>query len=453
MAKASLARRIVATVLGFALRIFFRRIRFLGVENVDPEAPTIFVLNHPNALLDPGLLLCHAPRRVSFLAKSTLFSMPLVGFLTRSFDSLPVYRAQDEGADPKKNEETFAAARDLLLRGGALALFPEGTSHSDAKMKPMKSGAARIALGAARAIEAARPGTKLRLVPGGLYYTDKKKFRSSVLIVFGPPIEVPVASGALGDEPTREESHALTERIREGIAALVIEADRREALDLVARAERIFTAAGESDPDDLERQRAVRMRLVDGYAKLRERSPETAHALEQRIARYEARRESLGLPVDAPSPRDFTVRNVTSFALRQGGALLALAPFALVGLVTHYPAYLLVDFIARRGAKQEEDVISTIKFLASLLFFPLTWGVLAGVVGHREGWEAGLAAFLLLPPCGLAAQLVAERLSVLFGGARALRVFATRRAALAWLDQERTGIRDEINDLARALEA
>ncbi|HEV2904395.1 MAG TPA: 1-acyl-sn-glycerol-3-phosphate acyltransferase, partial [Pyrinomonadaceae bacterium] len=63
-------RRILCAVLRLALRIYFRRVEIVGLENVPACKPVIFVLNHPNALVDPVFLLCLAPRRVSFLAKA-----------------------------------------------------------------------------------------------------------------------------------------------------------------------------------------------------------------------------------------------------------------------------------------------------------------------------------------------------------------------------------------------
>src|SRR5205085_6954961 len=144
-----LLRRVVTAVLRFALRVFFRRIEVVGAEHVPRRGGCLFVLNHPNGLVDPAFLLCFAPRRVSFLAKSPLFRMPVIGFLVRALDSIPVYRRQDEGADTSRNRETFGRSAALLRRGGTLAICPEGASHSEPYLLPLKTGAARIALGAA----------------------------------------------------------------------------------------------------------------------------------------------------------------------------------------------------------------------------------------------------------------------------------------------------------------
>src|SRR5437899_12638270 len=147
-------RTLVRAVFGLVLRVFFRRIEVSGSAHVPARGPVMFVLNHPNGLVDPAFLLCLAPRRVSFLAKAPLFRMPIIGSIVRAVEAIPVHRRQDAGADLRKNAETFEAAQAVLVRGGTIAIFPEGTSHSDPKLRPLKTGTARIALGAAAGLPA-----------------------------------------------------------------------------------------------------------------------------------------------------------------------------------------------------------------------------------------------------------------------------------------------------------
>src|SRR5216117_2731339 len=145
-------RSFLSSIFRLILRIFFRRVEIVGAEHVPDQGPLLLVLNHPNGLIDPAVLLCLAPRRVSLLAKAPLFRMPVIGWFCRAFEAIPVHRRQDAGSDPSQNRETFDATRAVLARGGAIAIFPEGTSHSDPKLRPLKTGAARIAFGAAGAL-------------------------------------------------------------------------------------------------------------------------------------------------------------------------------------------------------------------------------------------------------------------------------------------------------------
>ena len=227
----NLLRRAVKVVLLFALRVFFRRIEVVGRRRVPREGACLFVLNHPNGLVDPVFVLCFAPRRVSFLAKSPLFKMPVIGFFVRQMESIPVYRREDRGEDTARNRQTFESAQALLRRGGTIAICPEGKSHSEPSLQPLKTGAARIALGAA----SAGASLDLKIVPAGLYYTAKTTFRSGALLYFGEPIAVaPVALGA-DCEPPRAAVRELSDRIAEHLRALTLNADRHEALAVGVR--------------------------------------------------------------------------------------------------------------------------------------------------------------------------------------------------------------------------
>jgi len=430
------------------LRIFFRRIEVAGLERVPRTGPVIFVLNHPNGLIDPAFLLCLAPRRVSFLGKAPLFRMPVIRWFARAFEAIPVYRRQEGEADPAKTRETFEAARAVLRRGGTIGIFPEGTSHSDPKLRPLKTGAARIALGAAAL------GTEtVRIVPAGLYYRAKRTFRSVALLYFGEPFVVTPVPLAKGDEPPPDATRALTAQIERALAELTLQAEHDEALALVERAERIFSAAGNAEPGtDLAQELELRRRFLEGYHALRTRWPDRFERLRGRIARYEAATAAAGLDVRHPAPRHFAPRVVARFLWRSLAVAFVLLPLAIVGTVVHYPAYRIVGYVATGIAKGKEDSLATVKVLAAMLLFPLTWLAVALPVAAIWGPWPGLFTLALLPPAGYAALLVLERLDRLFGAARALALFTLRRRAFLRLAVERRGIREEIVELGRALD-
>jgi glycerol-3-phosphate O-acyltransferase / dihydroxyacetone phosphate acyltransferase len=136
--------------LGEALvRLYYPARSVDSGERIPRGKPLVFVLNHPNGLLDPIVLRVASGRPSRFLAKSTLFGNPLGRLAMSAFGSIPVYRAHESGArsgDASRNDVSFARCRAELAAGSVLALFPEGVSHSDPEMRPLKTGAARIAL-------------------------------------------------------------------------------------------------------------------------------------------------------------------------------------------------------------------------------------------------------------------------------------------------------------------
>jgi len=262
-------RRVIVGLLRLALRIYFRRIEVTGVEHVPLGSPVIFVLNHPNALVDPVFLLCLAPRPVSFLAKAPLFGMPVIGYLVKALDSLPVYRRQDEGQDVTRNQETFVAARRLLARGGTIAICPEGVSHDEPGLKPIKTGAARISLAAVSTGEV----SELKIIPAGLYYTSKTSFRSDALLYFGNPIHVEPVTLEPDGTPPREAVRELSAEIEKALREVILDARHEEELQTTARAERIFTSATPEE-ESLKDELRLQQRFIKAYSILQSLQPE-----------------------------------------------------------------------------------------------------------------------------------------------------------------------------------
>lgn len=444
-------RAFFRALFGLILRVFFRRIEVSGVERVPAGGPVIFVLNHPSGLIDPAFLLCLAPRRVSFLAKAPLFRMPIIGFFCRAFEAIPVHRRQDAGSDPSQNRETFETARAVLARGGAIGIFPEGTSHSDPKLRPLKTGAARIALGAAAALGDVRP---LVIVPTGLYYRAKRTFRSAALLYYGEPFAVdPVALGS-GEEPPAERVHELTGKIQHALAAVTLQAGQEEVHALVERAQRIVSAQDETPaaPPSLTDEFTLRRRLLAGYEMVRAQWPERLAAIATRIDRYEAALAAAGLDARQPAAGRYPLARVARYSAKAVLVLLVLLPAALIGVVLNYPAYRVVGFVATGMAKGAEDALASIKVLAAMLLFPLTWTIVGVLVGMTQGVEAGVVALIVAPLLAYAALIFFERLDRIIGGARALVLFAFRRWAFLRLLAERHAIRDEIIALGRTVE-
>jgi 1-acyl-sn-glycerol-3-phosphate acyltransferase len=438
-----MTRKFLTALLNLILRIFYHRIEVAGVANIPSSGPVIFVLNHPNGLLDPVFILCLAPRPVSLLGKSTLFKMPVIGWLCRALDTMPVYRQQDKGEDPKRNQETFQKCRELLERGGSLALFPEGVSHNEPSLRPLKTGAARIALGAASA------GMKppLQIVPAGLYYTAKATFRSAALLYFGAPITVDAVPLDENYEPPREAARALSDKLDTALREVTLNADQKQALDTVARAEEIFHANARQEPS-LAAELQLKQRFVEGYEFYRTNAPEKLAALEARIRRYAEQLQLAGLEVDDLSA---VTQATPGKALWRVLTFLALLPLALVGTLVHYPAYRLAGVLAERFSRNDDDVVSTIKVLASALLFPLTWLVCAAVCVWQWGGWVALGVTISLPFLGYLAVRFVEEFDRAAGAAKAMLFFVTRGYFAKRLLAERRAIRNEILALNKGL--
>ena len=127
-----------------------------------------------------------------------------------AINAIPVSRAQDSSHPgyAEQNRDMFAACYDALAGDATIVLFPEGQSHSESELQPLKTGAARIALGAARQ----HSELGVRFVPVGLKFGTRERFRSRVLLTIGEPID-PLDGVSDPDPEDRESLQAVTERL------------------------------------------------------------------------------------------------------------------------------------------------------------------------------------------------------------------------------------------------
>lgn len=423
------------------LRVFFRRIEVVGAESLPTSGPVIFIVNHPNGLVDPLFVLCLSGRRVSFLAKEPLFRMFLVGAFVRAFECLPVYRKQD-GGDPAKNRRAIGDAVALLERGNAIAIFPEGTSHSDASLKPLKPGAARMAL-AATARNAEQGLAPVAVVPIGLNYTRKSSFRSDALMVYGPPVLTPVVGPCPEDVPPASAVAEHTATLTQALAAVTLQAESVDTLHWAVRIERIGRAVARDDapasaaPQLHERHRWQR-RIIDAYRAKRVAHPQAVEAMETAIVRFEQRMLARGLEPD--QHLSFSRLQIVTALLEMLALVCVLVPLALVGVVMNYATYRLVGALAFRLSKQEDDVVATFKVIAGLLSFPMTWACWGALAGWLGGWTTGLWVAGCGPVGAYAALIALERGRERWAEALAAAMVTLRPGIATSIRRERTAI-------------
>ena len=178
-------QRFVVSLIRMVANTFFRRIDVVGLENIPADGPLIFAGNHPNALMDGWLLTAKCGRwPLHFLANAKLWEYRLMRPLLDVTGAVPVYR-REEHDGKVDNQQAFDKVYEILEAGKFMGIFPEGVSHTESQLIKLKTGTARIALAVA-----ARGKTNVKIVPCGLNYIHRHRFRSQVLIEFGEPISI-----------------------------------------------------------------------------------------------------------------------------------------------------------------------------------------------------------------------------------------------------------------------
>ena len=174
--------RLLRLVARGVARWFFRSVEVIGPRDLD--GPVIVAASHLNGFVDPVLLVNALGILPRFLAKATLWRvLPARPFLALA-RLIPVHRAQD-GTGTAANTVAFASAVDALAQDATVAIFPEGTTHDQPHLAPLRTGVARIAL---QALDAGVTG--LRILPAGIAYEDKVALRGRALVAFAPAIDV-----------------------------------------------------------------------------------------------------------------------------------------------------------------------------------------------------------------------------------------------------------------------
>ncbi|MEM9981358.1 MAG: lysophospholipid acyltransferase family protein [Bacteroidota bacterium] len=177
-------------VVRIALRIFFRKYKVYQRHLLATPTPLLIVANHPNTFMDPLIIASLLRQKVYFLANGSIFKGRLLKWLWRQFNMIPIYRIEDtkEGIDQAtQNKKAFEQCFLALKKGATILIFPEGVSEIDRKLRKIKTGTARIALGAAHEYDFT---LGLQILPIGLNYEAPQRFRSDVWVNVGEPIDL-----------------------------------------------------------------------------------------------------------------------------------------------------------------------------------------------------------------------------------------------------------------------
>jgi 1-acyl-sn-glycerol-3-phosphate acyltransferase len=396
----ALGDRVVRLIARLAAVGWFRSIEVSGLERVSWDGPVLVVANHHGGFVDPAVLAATLPRMPRFLAMARLWKLLPLRPLLALAGAIPVQRSVD--GTTGRNVHPFAAADGVLRGGGIVGIFPEGQASDLPHLLPVKTGAARIALGARAA-----GASGIRIVPVGVMYERKQTARSRAYVRVGVPIDLDRAAPALltPGGPTgaddREGVRALTEEIESRLAEASLDfEDAAEAADLWFAAAVSLRRRGGSPSwaprlSDLE-GRAQRLSSLPAaeVTRIRAASNDYRHALEVNVTDDRA---------VAAGPR-----GGVGAARIAGGVLTVVAlPFAAVGLVVNALPALAVNVAGRR--KAEPVTLATIKFLVGLVAFPLTWIALRYLI-LDETSEPWLWTVVLGPGCGLVTAVTADRI-------------------------------------------
>jgi len=435
--------RFLKTLFRFALRIFFRNLQVKGLDKIPAEGPLLLISNHPNTLFDPLVIATSIRREVYFLAKGVAFQSPFARWLLPKLNLIPLHRAQDDPAMMEQNETSFRLCYDHLARGGALLIFPEGVSLNERRLRKIKTGAARIALGAEAASDF-RLGIHITCV--GLTYSSHHRFRSSVFMHVAEPIRVSDLAQNYREDPVAAVT-MLTAAIRERLRSLFVDIEDEVTDRFVAQIEAVYKSHLLQDlgysPAMRDKDFMVTQAIHEAVRYYLSEDPARAEHFQDSLDRYFFALRRLQLKDRVLKRLAGRGQHFVRIAAETVFLLLGFPVFAF-GAVLNYLPFKIPEWIARRIIPSRE-FLGSVTLLLGIVCFALYYSLLLAVcwhLTHRLGWV--VLALAALPITGIFAYAWYRTASLLLGKWKTALLFVRRKPVMDAIVAMRTSILDEL---------
>jgi len=327
--------------------------------------PTIVVSNHPNTLLDALFSAASVSEQVKFLANYSLFRSKFGNWFFNTFYCIPIQRPEDIQGEKTNNQNSIAKSHQHLAEGGTLYVAAEGYSIQTLGIRPLKTGAARLALGT----EADKNwNADVQILPIGLNYEHADRFRSNLVIHVGKPYNVKKWRTDYYQDQ-RSTVKLVTSELEAQMKSVLLHSDERRT-DLLMKIRSYLSAALPTDP----KREYLRSRKI--LFNLNEITDQAVHSFADDIDQFE---HNCSLSnVSGKQVADAYRDQAEPVRL---GNLLASLPITIIGFLTNVIPYLLCHWIEKKANKLEV-YRATFRVLPGMILFPLMYGFWMWVISY-----------------------------------------------------------------------
>ena len=370
-------------LMRLALNSYFRVIKVSGQENIPKEGPILFVSNHPSTLMDPIVIGVFVQHEIYFLAAAEFMGKGLLKFIMEKwFNMIPIYRPSTQPSKSVNNKLIFEKCFSHFKSRGSILIFPEGTSVTQKRLLPVKTGAARMVLGAEK-----DGSPSIAVIPIGLNYSDPHTFQSELFVSIGKPIyTAELGLDVMNDE--FEKAQKLTEEIEIQLKENVIHLED-EKLDSIFSKIRILAQRQFQDSPKEKRPLDTRFHLdqqiQDGLHFYNEHHPEVIEMMNHKLDNYLNRARFYGL-------HDVSVFQASpKISWYDYGRIIVGTPIFAFGFLANALPYYLTIWIFRR-LKVSESFHGSIGFSIGIVLFLAWYMGWAIFIGKLSGlwWLGGI---------------------------------------------------------------
>ncbi|MDP7095648.1 MAG: lysophospholipid acyltransferase family protein [Candidatus Marinimicrobia bacterium] len=427
-----------------AIKTFFNKISAENVENISKDTPIVFAANHPNTMMDPIIIGYTCRKKLYFFAKSTLFNNPISGWFLKRMQLVPVYRKQDNPTLMHKNESTFTKGFEILSKGNAFLIFPEGISTGDRILSEIKTGAARIGLGA----ECENNwNLGVKIIPVGLNYSRAIKFRSDVSARFGKPILLSEYR-RLYEEDETEAVYQVTNQIETALSKLTINLQDLEMQEIVEALETIYKQELAVDLGmeikDKAEDFSITKGLINAVEWYFENDPDRVEKFKAMLSKYLRILKRLHIKDEFLDPTTESINLWERF--KALSYLIVLFPLYLYGLINNVIPYKFPRWYTKHFVKYKSE-IAPWKMVSGtaifLVYYPIEIIIVAMLTGSFL-WT--LLYALSLVPSGNFVLKYLQRVRDYRQHLRFLSIFYRKRPLIYELIKQRQEIIDFLNN-------
>lgn len=373
---------------------YFRSIHIRGKENIPLTGPVIFVANHNSAFMDPILLAVHIKRPIYFLARGESFTSKLVSAIFGWLHMIPIYKPDVSPDEVYKNKAIFQKCFDHLGKGKTIMIFPEGISETVRHLRRIKTGTARIALGAE---EQNNFDMGVQIVPIGINYSNPHYFRSDVFVEVGPSISLEDYKGSYTSDPVAAVQE-LTSTIKDKLKQLIVVVKDHSIDQLVRDIERLYrsTLREEMPPEHKASQDFyLSQEIVKAVSYNKKKRPKVYLDFQHSIRQYFLVLDHL--EISDTEFRDTGQKSISPWIIPY---LILGFPVFSYGFLVNILPYITVGFLSRR-VKVRADFIGSMKLAFGMFVFLIFYILEISLFVYFTNWLWGIAFALSLYPGGL----------------------------------------------------
>ena len=422
-----------------AVRAYFRSIRIKGLENVPTTGPIVFVANHSSAFMDPIILAVHLKRRLFFLTRGESFNSKIVSFIYGRLNMIPIYRPEITPGLAHKNQQVFQKCFDHLKKGKTILIFPEGVSETERKLRKVKTGTARIVLGAEAQNEFK---LNVRILPIGINYSNPHRFRSDVFVNFGKPISIKEYRASYNDNE-KASVLRLTEKIKTELEKLLVLVKDEKMDTLITKIETLYRNKLRDDSLSIDKATQdfyLSKEIVNALEYIQKEFPQKAINFELKISNYINRLKKYNL-------RDTQIRehririqiwnNILYFILG--------SPIFLYGYITNFIPFKVSEYLSKKILVRR-DFIGSMKLAFGVfvfLFFYITEIIVFGILTQ---WYWAMLFAITLYPSGIFTIHYIKRFFYILGTIRYVNLFINKGNLITNLKLIRKELIDELEE-------